>query len=77
MFRERAQNWRVLPLKLETSKIAMKPTVDGYNDHSSPSYVDKNSTHDNKIFDGNSNSFRHVSDPNLKKASRELTPLGC
>jgi len=65
-------NYKVLPLKLETSKMNIKGS-ENYNDQVSPSFIDKNSTHDNKIFDGNSNSFRNI---NLKKTSREATPPG-
>ena len=39
----------------------------------SPSYIYKNSTHDNKIFEANS--FRQTSE-NIFKKSKDVTPLG-
>ena len=68
LFREKGDLVKVVPLKLKVNE--------GEIDQASPNYVDKNSTHDNKIFDGNSNSFRQGSDLGMKKGSREMTPPG-
>ena len=68
-------NSKVAPL-IETDKRLIKLEENDHEQLNSPSYIDKNSTHDNKIFDGVENSIRQNSEISKKIKDLNNSPPG-